>query len=58
MEQSFFDSYIAFWDSNVEQEFILTDNGLTSEYEPSHQLFGGLDHSKLAYLLHMLKNES
>lgn len=51
----FFDSYIAFWDSNVEQEFILTDNGLTSEYEPSHQLFGGLDHSKLAYLLHMLK---
>lgn len=51
----FLDSYITFWDSSVEQEYILTDNGLTSEYEPSHQLYEGLDQSKLSYILHMLK---
>lgn len=54
----FNDSYIGFWDSNENQEFILTDNGLTTEYEPSHQLYGGLDLSKFSYLLHMLKKSN
>lgn len=52
----FFDSYIGFWDSNDEQEFVLTDNGLTTEYEASHQIYEGLSQSKLAYILSALKN--
>lgn len=52
----FSDSYIAFWDSNVEQDFVLTDNGLTTEYEPSHIVFEGLSQSKLSYLFSMIKD--
>ena len=47
----FLDGYVAFWDSNNNQEFILTDNGMTSEYEPSHMVFEGLSHSKISYML-------
>jgi hypothetical protein len=46
----FLDSFLTFWDSEVE-EFILTDNGMTSEYETCHHVFGGLDISKYSYLL-------
>ncbi|HML99891.1 MAG TPA: DUF4238 domain-containing protein [Bacilli bacterium] len=53
--KSFFDGYIAFWDANNEQEFVLTDNGLTTEYEPSHIVFEGLSQSKSSYLLSMIK---
>jgi hypothetical protein len=53
----FLDGYLAFWDASQEQDFILTDNGLTTEYEPSHQLYEGLSHSKISYLLHMLKQD-
>ena len=46
-----YDSYVTFWDSADEQEFILTSVGMVSEYEPSHSIFaqvggGGLDLSK------------
>ena len=45
-----YDSYLTFWDSNDSQEFILTSTGMVSEYEPSHEIFGGLDLSKHSYL--------
>ena len=51
-----YDSYLAFWDSADEQEFILSSTGMVSEYEPSHTIFQGLDLSKLSYLLAKCKN--
>ena len=49
-----YDSYVAFWDSDDDQEFILTSTGMVSEYEPSHAIFEGLDLSKYSYLLDKL----
>ncbi|MDE6284980.1 MAG: DUF4238 domain-containing protein, partial [Bacilli bacterium] len=46
----FLDGYLMFWDSHEEHEFILTDNGMTSDYEPSHFMYEGLDLSKESYL--------
>jgi hypothetical protein len=46
----FLDSYLTFWDSADDQEFILTDNRMVSEYEPGHAIFEGLDISKVSYL--------
>lgn len=46
----FLDSYLSFWDCAENQQFILTDCGMTSEYEPSHIIFTGLDISKFSYL--------
>jgi len=54
----FLDSFLVFWDSATNQEFVLTDNGMTSEYEPSHNIFGGIDLSKFSYLHKQLLNES
>lgn len=52
-----YESYVTFWDSNDEQEFVLTSTGMVSEYEPSHDIFKGLDLSKFAYLLNKLGND-
>jgi hypothetical protein len=52
------DMYIAFWDSADNQEFILTDNGITTEYEPSHTIFKGLDPSKFSYLFYKMQEAS
>ncbi len=51
-----YDSYIGFWDSADDQEFILTSTGMVSEYEPSHAIFEGLDLSKFSYLLSQVKS--
>jgi len=53
--KAFLDGYIAFWDSHSDQEFILTDNGMTSEYEPSYLIYEGYGVSKVPYLLTKLK---
>lgn len=52
----FLESYIAFWDTPEDKEFILTDCGMSSEYEGFHMLTGGLDLSKFSYLMHQLQN--
>ena len=52
----FLDGYLTFWDSHEEHEFILTDNGMTAEYEPSHLIFRGLDLSKDSYLCAKIKS--
>lgn len=46
----FLDSYLSFLDCADNQQFILTDCGMISEYEPSHIIFAGLDISKFSYL--------
>lgn len=50
-------SYVSFWDSPGESEFILSDVGMVSEYEGVHLLTGGLDLSKQSYLYHQLMND-
>ena len=52
----FLESYIAFWDAPEGKEFILTDCGMCSEYEGFHMITGGLDVSKLSYILEHVKN--
>ncbi len=47
----FLESYISFWDAPKDKEFILSDSGMCSEYEGFHMLTGGLDISKMSYLL-------
>ena len=39
------------------KEFILTDCGMCSEYEGFHMITGGIDISKVSYLLKQIKNE-
>lgn len=51
----FLESYISFWDAPEGKEFILTDCGMCSEYEGFHMLTGGLDISKMSYLLEQVK---
>ncbi len=51
----FLESYMAFWDAPESREFILTDNGMASEYEGFHMLTGGVDISKSSYLLYHAK---
>lgn len=53
----FLESYIAFWDAPKDKEFILTDCGMCSEYEGFHMITGGIDISKVSYLLKQIKNE-
>ena len=53
----FLESYIAFWDMPPDREYILTDCGMTSEYEGFHLLTGGLDISKASYLLAKFKKD-
>lgn len=54
----FYDSYINFWDSADNQEFLLSSTGMISDYEPSHSIFQGLDLSKFSYLSSKLRDNS
>lgn len=54
----FLESYVAFWDAPDDAEFIISDNGMTSEYEGFHLLTGGLSHSKYSYLMHKITKDS
>lgn len=53
----FLESYLAFWDTPNEKEYVLTDCGITSEYEGFHLITGGIDISKTSYLLNKIKDE-
>lgn len=53
----FLESYLAFWDTPNEKEYVLTDCGMTSEYEGFHLITGGIDISKISYLLNKIKDE-
>lgn len=53
----FLESYIAFWDMPTDREYILTDCGMSSEYEGFHLLTGGLDISKASYLFAKSKKD-
>jgi len=50
----FYQGFLTFWDTE-EEEFILTDNGMTTEYETTHYVFNGLDISKTSYLLNKIR---
>lgn len=54
---SYYFSYVAFWDAPENEEFVLSDAGIVSEYEGFHQITGGLDISKMSYLLYQMKND-
>ena len=55
--KTFMDAYIVFWDSDGTEDFVLTDNGMTTEYDLSHSLLGcGYIFSKLSYLYAQYKN--
>ena len=54
---SFFLSYVAFWDASGNEEFVLSDAGIISEYEGFHLISNGLDLSKSSYLLYQLKHD-
>lgn len=54
----FLESYLAFWDAPTDKEFVLTDCGMTSEYEGFHLITGGIDISKTSFLLEKMKSES
>lgn len=53
----FLESYLVFWDTPNEKEYVLTDCGITSEYEGFHLITGGIDISKTSYLLNKIKDE-
>lgn len=53
---SFFFSYVAFWDAPKDDEFVLSDAGIVSEYEGFHQITGGLDVSKTSYLIYQMNH--
>lgn len=46
----FLESYLAFWDAPENKEFVLTDCGMSTEYEGFHLITGGVDISKVSYL--------
>lgn len=50
-------SYITFWDAPDNNEFVLSDVGMISEYEGFHLVTGGLDLSKLGYLYYKLLHD-
>lgn len=54
----FLESYLAFWDAPTDKEFVLTDCGMTSEYEGFHLITGGIDISKTSFLLEKMKSEA
>lgn len=54
----FLESYIAFWDTPENKEYILTDCGMCSEYEGFHMITGGIDISKMSFLFHKLLKEN
>ena len=54
----FIESYIAFWDAPKGHEFILSDTGMCSEYEGFHMISGGVDISKVSYLLNRAKKKN
>jgi len=50
--KTFQDSYLAFWDSDEKQDFVLTDNGMSTEFDLCSLIIaGGFFFSKSAYLL-------
>ena len=50
--KTFQDSYLVFWDSDEKQDFVLTDNGMTTEFDLCSRIIaGGFFFSKSAYLL-------
>lgn len=53
----FLESYLAFWDAPEGKEYILPDCGMSSEYEGFHMITGGVDISKMSYLLAQLNNK-
>ena len=53
----FLESYIAFWDTLAEKEYLLTDCGMCSEYEGFHMITGGIDISKSSFLFHKILKE-
>lgn len=55
---SFFASYVAFWDAPNNAEFLLSDAGIISEYEGVHQITGGIDISKLSYMVHQINKKN
>lgn len=54
----FLESYLAFWDAPENKEFVLTDCGMSTEYEGFHLITGGVDISKVSYLQAQLKEHS
>lgn len=54
----FLESYLAFWDASTDKELVLTDCGMTSEYEGFHLITGGIDISKTSFLLEKMKSEA
>lgn len=52
----FLESYIAFWDTPKDKEYILTDCGMCSEYEGFHMITGGIDISKMSYILKQIES--
>lgn len=53
----FLESYIAFWDTPKDKEYILSDCGMCSEYEGFHMITGGIDISKTSFLFHKIIKE-
>lgn len=53
----FLESYIAFWDTPSNMEYVLTDCGMCSEYEGFHNITGGIDISKASYLISQIENK-
>lgn len=51
----FLEAYLAFWDMPTGKEYVLTDCGMSSEYEGFHLITGGIDISKISFLLNRLK---
>ena len=52
------DSYLKFWDSNEEEEFILNDTNMMSEYEMCHAVFSGIELERKSYLYSKLKDNT
>jgi len=50
-------SYLTFFDSNEDEEFILSSTGMISDNEPSFLTIGGLDLSKRGYLFEKLTDK-
>lgn len=53
---SFMYSYLAIWDAPEDEEFVLSDQGIVSEYEGFHMITGGIDCSKISYLFSKAKS--
>ncbi len=52
----FLESYIVFWNTLENKEYILTDCRMCSEYEGFHMITGGIAISKMSYILKLIKS--